>query len=297
MAPEIRSHVGLHIDFGYEIDIYAFGIVMWQLFTGQSAEDFHSTKSNAATMFRKSSMFRLYPDVPSWLDKLVCRCTATNPQKRPTATEIRMTVLGNSKSKISKKSKEKKPTKRVGRERSKSGTRIVETGPPAYPDLSWEWRVSCSFTWHPFTSATQVLLEENYQNYISAHNSTNVLALSGFDPYRNCTCNMCYSSFELVDVESFATNYVARRKRIPSLLTETHSLILHCTQNHNGTCSVRVTGDPCEDCSDVCISVAYCYQNQGRYETSRVFTPSFPLQDISVENEWIHVVFELGEPH
>lgn len=86
MAPELLSgKSGMVTD---KIDVYSFGIVMWELLTGDEPyADMHCGSIIGGIMHNK-----LRPAVPSWCDpawrSLMERCWSTDPEQRPPFSEI-----------------------------------------------------------------------------------------------------------------------------------------------------------------------------------------------------------------
>ena len=77
MAPEQVK--GEHTDF--RTDIYAFGLVLFEMLTGRQALDGHDHEP--------ASLARALPSAPGWLHDLVARCLTANPDERwQTARDI-----------------------------------------------------------------------------------------------------------------------------------------------------------------------------------------------------------------
>jgi serine/threonine-protein kinase len=78
LSPEVRA--GLAPE--RPADIYSMGVVLYELVCG------------SVEQFGKKRAGELFPDVPSWLDELIDRCTAKNPAERfRTAEEVSAALL------------------------------------------------------------------------------------------------------------------------------------------------------------------------------------------------------------
>jgi serine/threonine protein kinase len=85
MAPEQVK--GEHTDF--RTDIYAFGLVLFEMLTGRQALDGHDHEP--------ASLARALPSAPGWLHDLVARCLTANPDERwQTARDILLETTGAS---------------------------------------------------------------------------------------------------------------------------------------------------------------------------------------------------------
>ncbi|KAE8675013.1 hypothetical protein F3Y22_tig00111708pilonHSYRG00548 [Hibiscus syriacus] len=86
MAPELLS--GKSNMVSEKIDVYSFGIVMWELLTGEEPyADMH-----CASIIGGIVNDSLRPTIPVWCDPewkaLMERCWASDPARRPSFSEI-----------------------------------------------------------------------------------------------------------------------------------------------------------------------------------------------------------------
>jgi eukaryotic-like serine/threonine-protein kinase len=92
MAPE----QALCQDVGAAADIYAMGVVMYEMVTG--TVPFHDEQLvillNAILKQPAPPPSRIRPETPPWLDRLVLRCLEKDPEARPRSMEEVSTVLG-----------------------------------------------------------------------------------------------------------------------------------------------------------------------------------------------------------
>jgi serine/threonine-protein kinase len=112
-------------DVGASADIYAMGVVMYEMLTG--TVPFHSEQLvlllNAILNQPAPPPSRLRPGTPPWLDRLVLRCLEKDPETRPRSMEEISTVLATGSAEMS------------GGEAALSATMMVpaelETAPPS----------------------------------------------------------------------------------------------------------------------------------------------------------------------
>ncbi|KAK6236238.1 hypothetical protein SCA6_011575, partial [Theobroma cacao] len=86
MAPELLNTKNNMVT--EKVDVYSFGIVMWELLTGEEPyADLHSEEILAGII-----KVTLRPKIPSWCDpawrSLMERCWSTDPDSRPAFSEI-----------------------------------------------------------------------------------------------------------------------------------------------------------------------------------------------------------------
>ena len=90
MAPELVGQTGAGVAFGPEVDIYALGILLWELFSGGTVQDF--MQNNKQRFLSRTLVVPKVSNAPSWLNKLITKCCSTIPSKRPTASSILSTL-------------------------------------------------------------------------------------------------------------------------------------------------------------------------------------------------------------
>ncbi|KAM7268045.1 hypothetical protein ACFE04_010211 [Oxalis oulophora] len=85
MAPELLNSKNLVTE---KVDVYSFGIVMWELLTGE--EPYANMRSEE--IIAGIIMGSLRPEIPTWCDpawgSLMERCWSSDPNSRPSFTEI-----------------------------------------------------------------------------------------------------------------------------------------------------------------------------------------------------------------
>ncbi|KAG9447929.1 hypothetical protein H6P81_014057 [Aristolochia fimbriata] len=93
MAPELLITTGGHLFATQKLDVYSFGILMWEILTGElryKNVDRELIKRGVATG-------KLRPDVPGWCDtewrRIMEKCWSQKPTDRPTFTEIASDLL------------------------------------------------------------------------------------------------------------------------------------------------------------------------------------------------------------
>jgi hypothetical protein len=85
MAPEMLAH-----DTGYtlKVDVYAYGIVLWEIVTGQFPFGDMQPMQVIARVGIHDARPELPPDMNPGLRALICRCWDRNPDLRPTFDEV-----------------------------------------------------------------------------------------------------------------------------------------------------------------------------------------------------------------
>lgn len=84
MAPEMISGKGL----SKKVDVYSFGIVLWELLTGQTPFQDLSPVQAAFAVVNKHARPSLPLHCPNVLAHLIHQCWSTDPDKRPNFSEI-----------------------------------------------------------------------------------------------------------------------------------------------------------------------------------------------------------------
>src|SRR5678816_3043801 len=72
-------------------DVFAFGLVLFEMLTGRKAFEGDSTRSLMAAILNREPprLSALQAQAPQWLDDLVRRCLAKNPDERwPSMREV-----------------------------------------------------------------------------------------------------------------------------------------------------------------------------------------------------------------
>src|SRR6185295_4233667 len=89
LAPEVLSKK----PYTKESDIYSFGMIMWEHTTGK--KPFHDRPHNYFLIsdILNGARPQITDDTPEFYAKLMKRCWDHNPENRPTAGEIRVSLL------------------------------------------------------------------------------------------------------------------------------------------------------------------------------------------------------------
>ena len=281
MAPELRQ-ADKRTEFGQEVDIFSFGILLWELFTGKTATEFYNNQKQA--MFKRSSNIKFPPGFPVWVGKLISKCTATQPHKRFTARKV-----------LDKLNGYLNPTTTpvVGRVRSK-GSFIKQSAPveqPTKPPALWFWKDSFG-TCRKFSTEGCVAIEAYYQQL-----RDNNVPFELQEASLQGTFTFSSNEFYIKDVESSKT-YTVDRKRVAKGDATTELRV----ERENGpgdNILFTVVGSPDPDCSDAIFSVTYCYRDEKKivqnYTTRR---PPYHLSIPPCQQEWIAVHISLDTlPH
>ncbi|KAJ7566248.1 hypothetical protein O6H91_02G094200 [Diphasiastrum complanatum] len=84
MAPEMISHK----HYTKKVDVYSFGIVLWELYTGLTPFEEMSAVQAAFAVVDKHARPVIPPDCPHVLSNIMKQCWFANPDKRPDFWEI-----------------------------------------------------------------------------------------------------------------------------------------------------------------------------------------------------------------
>ncbi len=84
MAPEVIKHA----KYDQRIDVYSFGIILWELFTSRLPYEGMPSLSAAAAVVENGLRPQIGPDVPPPVADLMARCWAAEPARRPQFTQV-----------------------------------------------------------------------------------------------------------------------------------------------------------------------------------------------------------------
>ena len=84
MAPEVIKHV----KYDCRVDVYSFGIILWELFTSKLPYEGMPSLSAAAAVVEHGLRPPLPPDAPPAVTELICRCWAGDPKLRPQFAQV-----------------------------------------------------------------------------------------------------------------------------------------------------------------------------------------------------------------
>lgn len=84
MAPEMLSKK----PYTRKVDVYSFGIVLWELLTGHLPYEDMGAVQAAFCVVHENTRPPIPPDCPALLKDLMCRCWTTEPEERPEFWEI-----------------------------------------------------------------------------------------------------------------------------------------------------------------------------------------------------------------
>ncbi|KAH7445732.1 hypothetical protein KP509_01G022100 [Ceratopteris richardii] len=84
MAPEMI----LHRAYNHKVDVYSFGIVLWELVTGNIPFQNMTAVQAAFAVVNRGVRPDIPPDCPSVLISIMTRCWDTNPEVRPSFSEV-----------------------------------------------------------------------------------------------------------------------------------------------------------------------------------------------------------------
>ncbi|KAJ7527007.1 hypothetical protein O6H91_16G031700 [Diphasiastrum complanatum] len=84
MAPEMISQKA----YTKKVDVYSFGIVLWELYTGLIPFEEMSAVQAAYAVVNKCARPEIPPDCPRVLSEMMKQCWSSNPDKRPDFWEI-----------------------------------------------------------------------------------------------------------------------------------------------------------------------------------------------------------------
>lgn len=88
MAPEMLRHN----QYTRKVDVYSFGIVLWELVTTRLPYEEMSAVQAAFAVLHKNARPSIPPDCPPPLNDLMCQCWCTDSEKRPEFWEILRTL-------------------------------------------------------------------------------------------------------------------------------------------------------------------------------------------------------------
>jgi len=83
MAPEVAKHYR----YNQSVDVYSYGIVLWEIFAGRYA---YATLTQEAVLGKSEQRPPLVQNWPSDLEELLSECWHWNPNRRPTFPEIEL---------------------------------------------------------------------------------------------------------------------------------------------------------------------------------------------------------------
>lgn len=277
MAPELTEK---YLQFGFEVDIYSFGIVLWELFTGKSIS---ILKTQGKSIRKKLNI--ITNNLPKWLDKLILQMVNVQPQKRPTSEFVYNQI---SKIWISYESN-----------KNSSENKSEYYYPSFEADAYWKYFKQNSNTWKYFLEKEQKLIEENYKKYLNENACSSIL-IQPFDIFSNSLL-LNFNEFKMFENETENPEiYYFRRKRIPKdPHSNTRFVVLSCECNLDSSLSffVKSKDQTIEDCTDVVLSVTYCYKDEGEFIRTIKTKYPFSLTLQSNENEFVNICIELnGKP-
>ena len=203
MAPELCGFTGGNVAFGKEVDIYAFGIVLWELFSTNTVQDFQliqqqqkGTAINRIAALRGGSKSKI-GNIPAWLNKLIEKCCSTSPSKRPKASDV---VNQLTAAKV-----ERAPA-----------LKLVNASSSDSPKYIWSLFTTPGGFSIKLTPTECEYLESKYQSYLSR--SLNPVFLSVSDPpFKNL-------SFFLIDFNHFTATCLVLSS-FPSFLSPSSTLL------------------------------------------------------------------------
>lgn len=318
MAPELQG-VSL-VGFAHEVDIYSFGVLLYELFTGLSVEEFHN--NTRSSLLRSKQIIKFPSSLPQSITKLITQCTDNSPSKRPKAEEIKTILLNedksinnnnnstksnskkrkkaNSNDNDNKKSLESLKNSSNERQNKKSssgrnsGNKIsnsCEENPKPIPNLLGKWKFLKFGYWQEFPISEQEKLEKLFEQYLNNKIANYQISISMNQI--SMICDIDFENYLLINQADSNDIYQVIRQRQPqSNESNTKFLIVHCGKAKESNLVFTIRGKPIFDTSDVIQSVTYYYCDQ------KIKKYSMPYNLILEEhkNEWITIVIDIGKP-
>lgn len=226
MAPELVGNNvgGLGVEFGPEVDIYALGVLFWELFSGQSVEKFQQQNiKNRAGFFPTSKVKQVvkvsHQSLSPNISKLIERCCSIIPSKRPSAKEV-LEIL-TSLQPASPTGKESKPVRSSGERPAKPlslSNMLFNSHMPAV-QYDWCYQVESTKTWTPFSHVAANSIESYFQQFATT-NSPIIISINN----KNYSINFYALTYQVNPFSSFPAPFPAIFQHffpsfIPSLRT------------------------------------------------------------------------------
>ena len=272
MPPEMTQCKDKILDFGEEIDIYSFGLVLWELFSGNSCRAFLE-KNQVKGLFRKIRL-KMPQWFPPWLTKLILCCTSANPQKRPSISDIR-DILDQHKNPPSMLSE----VNRLGSGGKKKDYKLEDVN----LSYQWQWRKRGA-QWIYLPVDKVMLLESLIQSNEKECTNISIPEISS-DPVIFNT--------ELFTASTTDSKIIQlHRRRVSDIKTKTGTLLCSLKEE-NDSLSITFKGSKIDDCSDLVHIVMYTYLDESDkfkldFSYNYPFTGTIPI----IKGNWIHIRIE-----
>jgi serine/threonine protein kinase len=88
MAPELFETNKQNIKYNSRIDIYSFGVCMYEIFENRKIYDYCSSIDEFKKLVKNNKTNLYFHKSPSFLSKLIKKCLSINPNDRPNSVEI-----------------------------------------------------------------------------------------------------------------------------------------------------------------------------------------------------------------
>lgn len=329
MAPELRNTKKL-VEFGKDIDIFSFGIVLYEIFTGNTVLDFQS-KINQYKFRAQKGKFPA--DIPNWLSKLILRCTSKTPSKRPSASDIlcdiqyytqikRSNSVTNNmdrKKQIISSPKQSNNSSDLDSSNSSNHSSLSNSSSSIneFKELNYIWykrkkKQSCE--WIPFSIDKQHEIENAYQKNIQNPLINDKIIPIQINNYNLLIDFKLFKIYNENDDREASPYYLdIRRQRKPMNEDDKNTEIIieeiksdeddsiHFNDENNYLYLI-IKGNKKFDCSDIIIGVCYCYKGLKSKKTKeklfqfiKVEKFKFPYQirvPILKKNQWATISFE-----
>lgn len=282
MAPELIFDRCKFVEFGQEVDIYALGIVIWEIFAEKTVSEFHQ---NVREHSIRTSYVKLPIDVPKWIGKEIASCVNIHPQKRPKIDEIykKFQILWSELEAKGSKIKSQ----------SLGDSQIVQK-------LSGYWfKSSSGVSWKNFSITEQYEIENFYKEFKSSllikTNDSNYELQSS-----DVKLGICKFNFVQFTMKSLQTNkkYLIRRQKIPVQNEQEKTLKINIIGKSNKKTKkiqFHIDNETIEnDSSDSISCVTYTYRkNKKNLFIQKIITkPPYFFEIKELKNEFINITLQ-----